>query len=123
MTTAASSTPRIESARLARGRIRVRLVDGREISLPLSWSWRLSDATPAQRANFRLIGTGQGLHWPDLDEDLSVEGMLSGSPTPRPKSRTAASVRERAAGGRGTSARPTRPSRPDAAPGTPRPRR
>jgi hypothetical protein len=54
-------------------------VDGRVISVPLAWSWRLSDATPQQRANFRLIGTGQGIHWPDVDEDISVDGMLYGA--------------------------------------------
>jgi len=53
---------------------------------PLAWSWRLSEATPAQRANYRLTGTGQGVHWPDIDEDISVEGMLHGTPAPRPTS-------------------------------------
>ncbi|MBI4587787.1 MAG: DUF2442 domain-containing protein, partial [Candidatus Rokubacteria bacterium] len=53
-------------------------------------SWRLSEATPAQRANFRLIGTGQGIHWPEIDEDISVEGMLHGIPARRPRSSAAA---------------------------------
>ena len=61
------------------------LVDGRTISVPLAWSWRLSEATPDQRANFVIIGDGQGIHWPDIDEDISVEGMLCGSPARRPK--------------------------------------
>jgi len=60
------------------------LVDGRTISIPLAWSWRLSDATPEQRSNFRIIGDGLGIHWPDIDEDISVEGMLSGTPARRP---------------------------------------
>ena len=60
------------------------LVDGRIISVPLAWSWRLSEATPAQRANYELIGDGQGVHWPDVDEDLSAEGMLHGAPALRP---------------------------------------
>ncbi|MGA3043389.1 MAG: DUF2442 domain-containing protein [Bryobacteraceae bacterium] len=64
------------------------LADGRVISVPLAWSWRLSEATPAQRADFRLIGAGQGVHWPDADEDISVEGLLHGSPAPRPRTRT-----------------------------------
>ena len=55
------------------------LVDGRAISVPLAWSWRLAEATQAQRAHFRLIGTGQGVHWPDVDEDISGEGMLYGT--------------------------------------------
>ena len=61
------------------------LVDGRVISVPLAWSWRLSEATPAQRDNYEIIGDGQGVHWPDLDEDLSVEGMFKGVPARRPK--------------------------------------
>jgi hypothetical protein len=61
------------------------LADGRVISVPLAWSWRLSAASPKQRANFRLIGAGQGVHWPDVDEDISVEGMLHGIPARRPR--------------------------------------
>ena len=62
------------------------LVDGRVISVPLAWSWRLSEATPAQRANWQLIGEGHGVHWPDVDEDISAEGMLRGVPAHRPRS-------------------------------------
>ncbi|HEU0302143.1 MAG TPA: DUF2442 domain-containing protein [Longimicrobium sp.] len=65
------------------------LVDGRSISVPLAWSWRLSEATPEQRANWRLIGSGQGIHWPDVDEDISVRGMLDGVPAHRPRSHPA----------------------------------
>jgi hypothetical protein len=61
------------------------LADGRVISVPLAWSWRLTEATAAQRANFEIIGDGVGVHWPDVDEDLSVEGMLHGVPARRPK--------------------------------------
>jgi hypothetical protein len=64
-----------------------RLVDGRVISVPLAWSWRLSEATPAQRKNWQLIGDGHGVHWPDVDEDISAEGMLGGIPAPRPRAR------------------------------------
>ncbi|MBF0555861.1 MAG: DUF2442 domain-containing protein [Nitrospirae bacterium] len=60
------------------------LVDGRVISVPLAWSWRLSEATPEQRANYEIIGDGQGIHWPGIDEDISAEGMLYGIPAPRP---------------------------------------
>ena len=60
------------------------LIDGRVISVPLAWSWRLSEATPQQRANYEIIGDGQGIHWPDVDEDISAEGcymaFLPGSP-------------------------------------------
>ena len=61
------------------------LVDGRTVSVPLAWSWRLSEATPGQRDNFEIIGDGQGIRRPDVDEDISVEGMLCGSPARRPK--------------------------------------
>jgi len=63
------------------------LVDGRIISVPLEWSWRLAEATPEQRRHFEIIGDGYGIHWPDIDEDISAEGMLYGTPAPRPKSR------------------------------------
>ncbi|MGE3404804.1 MAG: DUF2442 domain-containing protein [Vicinamibacterales bacterium] len=65
--------------------ITAHLADGRVISVPLAWSWRLSDATPAQRAKWELIGDGSGVHWPDIDEDISAEGMLGGVPARRPK--------------------------------------
>lgn len=94
MNTAGSSEPRIQEVRVTRNQIIAHLVDGRVISVPLAWSWRLSEATPAQRANFRVIGTGQGIHWPDVDEDISVEGMLNGTPAPRPNSRTQPIVRD-----------------------------
>jgi hypothetical protein len=85
MSTAASNAPRIQEMRVTKDEIIAHLTDGRVISVPLAWSWRLSDATPAQRAKFRLIGSGQGVHWPEIDEDISVEGMLHGVPAPRPR--------------------------------------
>jgi hypothetical protein len=85
MNTVANSDPNILRVRVTKDEIIADLADGRVISVPLAWSWRLSDATPAQRANFRLIGGGQGVHWPDVDEDLSVEGLLHGSPAPQPR--------------------------------------
>ena len=56
--------------------IRLILADGREISAPLAWFPRLRDASDAQRANWSLIGRGEGVHWPDLDEDVSVNALL-----------------------------------------------
>jgi hypothetical protein len=56
----------------------VSLADGRRISVPLAWSPRLLGATAVQRAKFEILGDGQGIHWPDVDEDLSVEGLLAG---------------------------------------------
>lgn len=57
--------------------LRVVLADGREVTAPLEWFPRLRDATAAQRANWRPIGRGVGIHWPDVDEDLSVAGLLA----------------------------------------------
>ena len=57
--------------------LHVRLADGREISAPLEWFPRLRDATAAQRQHWRLIGGGVGIHWPDLDEDVSAAGLLA----------------------------------------------
>jgi hypothetical protein len=60
--------------------IRVALADGRDVSAPIAWFPRLRDASAQQRANWRLIGHGEGIHWPDLDEDVSVNALL-GLPT------------------------------------------
>src|SRR3972149_4882373 len=99
MNTVASSEPRLHEVRVTEDEIIAHLADGRVITVPLAWSWRLSEATPKQRAHFRLLGGGQGVHWPDVDEDISVEGMLHGGPAPRPKSKRqgteAHAVRER----------------------------
>ncbi len=80
--------PRLLNIQLTEDEIIVHLVDGRTISVPLAWSWRLSEATPDQRRNFEIIGDGLGIRWPDIDEDISVEGMLCGSPAHRPKSKS-----------------------------------
>lgn len=92
MSTAVSVESRIARVEVTDETITAHLVDGRVISVPLAWSWRLSDATPAQRANWQLISDGYGLHWPDVDEDISADGMLSGIPARRPKDRAAAPV-------------------------------
>ncbi len=57
------------------------LSDGRTVTAPLAWYPRLLHGTPRERRNWRLIGGGEGIHWPDLDEDLSVEGLLAGRPS------------------------------------------
>jgi hypothetical protein len=88
MSTAVSVESRIARVDVTDETITAHLVDGRVISVPLAWSWRLSDATPAQRANWELIGDGHGVHWPDVDEDISAEGMLSGIPAHRPRTRS-----------------------------------
>ena len=63
-------------------RLTVHLRDGRMISAPLAWFPRLLHATPEQRCNFELFGDGEGIHWPDADEDLSVAGILRGVRAP-----------------------------------------
>jgi hypothetical protein len=80
--------PRLLDIKITEDEIIAHLVDGRTISVPLAWSWRLSEATHDQRQNFEIIGDGQGIHWPDIDEDISAEGMLYGSPARRPKGST-----------------------------------
>jgi hypothetical protein len=59
----------------------VQLTDGRTISVPLAWYPRLAHGTADQRKHWRLIGNGQGIHWPDLDEDIRVENLLAGKPS------------------------------------------
>jgi len=61
----------------------VDLLDGRTITVPLVWYPKLLHATPEQRANWQICGGGYGIHWPELDEDLSTEGLLLGAPAPR----------------------------------------
>jgi hypothetical protein len=65
--------------------ITAQLVDGRAISVPFAWSWRLSDATPEQQQNYEIIGDGEGVHWPNIDEDVSARGMLHGVPARPPR--------------------------------------
>lgn len=84
MSTVAKIEPRIKDIQVTEDTITARLSDGRIISVPLAWSWRLSEATPEERNNFEIIGDGQGVHWPDVDEDISAGGMLYGVPAPRP---------------------------------------
>jgi hypothetical protein len=72
---------RVPSARdmvVTEDALTVSLTDGRTLSVPLTWYPRLWHGTPEERARWRLIGDGQGIHWPDLDEDISVEGLLEG---------------------------------------------
>lgn len=86
MSTAADQTEaRLQRLRVTDDEIIAELTDGRTISVPLAWSWRLSDATAAERQNFQILGDGQGAHWPDVDEDISVGGMLGGIPAARPQ--------------------------------------
>src|SRR5882672_10183180 len=74
---------RVKDVRFTDDLLVVDLLDGRTISVPLVWYPRLLSATPEQRANWRMAGGGFGIHWPDIDEDLSTEGLLRGAPAPR----------------------------------------
>jgi hypothetical protein len=73
--------PNAESVKITEDTLSVDLSDGRTISVPLAWFPRLLQSTPEERNNWRLIGKGHGIHWEDIDEDISVEGLLSGKPS------------------------------------------
>ena len=74
---------RVADVRFDDERLIVDLADGRTIAVPLAWYSRLTKATPEQRARWEIAGAGYGIHWPDIDEDLSTEGLLRGAPAPR----------------------------------------
>lgn len=78
----------------------VELSDGRTISVPLGWHPRLEHATSSERANWRLIGQGRGIHWEDIDEDISVEGLLAGKPSGESQSSFKRWLQERQTGGK-----------------------
>jgi hypothetical protein len=75
-TSARQLTAEAMSVEFASDSLRIVLTDGREISAPLAWFPRLRDASDEQRANWRLIGRGEGINWPDIDEDVSVNALL-----------------------------------------------
>ena len=85
MSTVDTDDPRITSLTVTDDVISATLSDGRTISVPLAWSWRLSDATSEQRQRCEIIGDGEGIHWLEIDEDISIQGMLSGVPARPPK--------------------------------------
>lgn len=74
---------RVQDVRLTKDELVVALADGRTISVPLAWYPRLLHATESERSHWEVCGGGYGIHWPDLDEDLSTEGLLRGAPAPR----------------------------------------
>ena len=73
--------PKAEDVRVTEDTLSVDLSDGRAISVPLEWFARLAHATAEERNNWRLIGRGFGIHWENIDEDISVEGLLAGKPS------------------------------------------
>ena len=82
-TLAVKTDERVAGVSFDEDRLVVDLMDGRTIAVPLSWYPRLLDATPEQRAQWEVAGAGYGIHWPVIDEDLSVEGLLRGAPAAR----------------------------------------
>ena len=76
---------RVTEVYFTQDEICVNLMDGRAISAPLAWYPRLLHATAKQRRNWRMCGGGYSIHWPDIDEDLSTEGLLRGVPAPLPR--------------------------------------
>ncbi|MBC7265237.1 MAG: DUF2442 domain-containing protein [Chloroflexi bacterium] len=70
--------PRVVNVTVTEDTLSVDLEDGRTISVPIGWYPRLAHGTPAERANFEISGAGYGIHWPDLDEDIGIEGLLLG---------------------------------------------
>jgi hypothetical protein len=84
-TLALSADERVRGVRFSEDSLIVDLKDGRTISVPLEWYPRLAVATQQQRENWKVCAAGYGIHWPDLDEDLSTEGLLRGAPAPRPR--------------------------------------
>jgi len=73
--------PFVQHVKVTRDTLTVDLSDGRTLSVPLAWFPRLAHATQKERRKWRLIGKGQGIHWEDIDEDISVEGLLAGKPS------------------------------------------
>jgi len=82
---ALSADERVRDVAVSEDLLSVDLEDGRTISVPLSWFPRLLRATPSQRRNWRRCAAGYGIHWPDIDEHLSTEGLLRGAPSPERK--------------------------------------
>jgi hypothetical protein len=81
-TLALNADERVESVELTEEFLVVELMDGRRISVPIEWYPRLAQAAKKQLDNWQICGGGYGIHWPDLDEDLSTEGLLRGAPAP-----------------------------------------
>ncbi len=79
---ALQSDERVQGVKITNQNLIVDLMDGRTISVPLLWYPKLYNATIKQRSHWELCGAGYGIHWPDIDEDLSTEGLLRGAPAP-----------------------------------------
>jgi Protein of unknown function (DUF2442) len=82
---APTADERVTGVRFTKDTLSVALRDGRTITVPLAWYPRLLSASATERKNWRVASGGYGIHWPDIDEDLSTEGLLRGAPAPRPR--------------------------------------
>lgn len=80
---ALSADERVAAVSFTADALCVSLMDGGTISVPLAWFPRLLNVTESQRLNWKIAGGGYGIHWPDIDEDLSTEGLLRGAPSPK----------------------------------------
>lgn len=78
-----NADPRAREVEITADELIVLLADGRKISVPLTWYPRLLHATPSERSKWELLGDGEGIHWPEIDEDLSVAGLLRGESSRR----------------------------------------
>lgn len=105
MSSLAETAPdiRVKDVEIDSERLCVQLMDGRSITVPLAWYPRLFSATPKRRRRWEIAGGGYGIHWPDIDEDLSTEGLLRGASAPRG---SIAPVKARAGSRAGSRAKP-----------------
>ena len=98
---ALKSEPRAEHVHCTEDELVVVLTDGRTLSVPLAWFPRLASASARQRSKYELLGNGSGVHWPMLDEDISITGLLMGNPSielrKRPTKRSSGRAKTRAA--------------------------
>ena len=92
---ALSADERVRDVRVSKDALTVELMDGRTISVPLVWYPRLFGGTQKQRSNWKICAAGYGIHWPDLDEDLSTEGLLRGAPAPAESTRRSTNYSKR----------------------------
>ena len=81
---ALAADERVKDVSFSEDALSVTLMDGRTITVPLTWYPRLLNASPQQRLHWEICGGGYGIHWLDIDEDLNTEGLLRGAPAPRP---------------------------------------
>jgi hypothetical protein len=99
---------KVQSVNATEDALTVDLVDGRTITVPLAWYPRLAHGTPEERNNWQLIGSGEGVHWPDLDEDISVENLIFGQPSGESQRSFKRWLEERSAHGKKPSAEPVK---------------